>query len=762
MSKINLKIKKPQFNIKNIKFEKPKFSMPKISLKNIWIILSKELYNFFTQPIGYIISTIFVIAFLIITFGVQKYLQYGTNNLSQIFGYTAFLLSIVIPAITMSSISKERQSGTLEYILTRPIRVVEYILGKIAGNSLIVFVLLLTTIPFTLIASGHTQFDFGQLVMQYFGSMVFSVALVSVGVAVSAGFKNEIGAFLTTIILSALLILLGSELIRLPLILDPFISKFSLISHYQVISQGVIDIRDVIYFVAFIITFVFIGFYLVKKDKYPQDHQDRIGLRNLVILSVVITLLVGYFGQQLVGRIDLTSNKLYTLSEASTQTINNVKDLVTIDIYKSSGLPLEYESEIRSIEALFSDYKSYSGGKLELNYKDPSTSDTAKSDAQSAGLTPVNFTSQSNTSAQVVEGYFGAVVRYKDDSQTINLIDVNNNALVLNPEYEVTKAIRRLTNSELKKIAFVTNNVGASRSSNFTGWDSELSSLFNVVDLEIKAEEDIPTDVAALIIAAPNAKFEDAILNKLKTYYSNGGSIFLLTNSLNVTDLAQAPTANEGSLTELFADYGIGINSEIVYDLESYNTVNIQGYLFPIAYPFWITAETTDVDLAPVKGVNQLSLLWTNSISLESKEGSQYWELAKTTNSSNGEGADKVSLSLDREYTFQESDKSRLIALATENSKQGRAVIVADWKFLSDTNSLVSRLDNLTFGISSVEWLTKEDGLSSIKAKDRAPLRVILTESEGLTLVALSFVIPAIGLIIVASSQYYLRKRLDA
>jgi len=407
------------------------------------------------------------------------------------------------------------------------------------------------------------------------------------------------------------------------------------------------------------------------------------------------------------------------------------------------------------------DYKSYSGGKLVLNIKDPNASDEIKKEATDEALAPISFGSRSNTSAQVVQGYLGLVIRYKDKKETLSLVDLNNNSLVSNPEYEVTKRIRKLSNDSLKKIAFVSNNVEATREGNFTVWNKELSQLYDVVDIELTSDADIPSDIGTLVIAAPGTKFEDSVIQKIKNFFDNGGSVFLLSNTVRVSDIQQPPALNEGSLASLFSDYGVTINNDIVYDLDSNNPVRLQGYVFPVNYPFWVIAKAANSEISILNGVSQLSMLWANSISLEKKEGTNYWELIRTSGASNVENQTSVNLALDREYSYQDSDSSKLLGVALENAKGGRSIVLGDWKLFGDTFNLATLADNLNFGISSIEWLTKEDGLALIKAKDRAPQVLTLKDSQGTTLLIGSSVIPLIGLIAIGGAQYYLRRRRD-
>lgn len=772
MKKVEVNLKK--LNIKQINFKRVKnFSFKSIkndsvssfrsifrrfkfnlSFSIISSLVKKELSLFFSTPVGYIITVVFIVAFAVLVFSVARFTEYGTNDLSQIFGYLAFILAIAIPAITMGSISKEKQSGTIEYILTQPVRESEFVISKLISYSLISMFLILTTLPFSIYVSTIVELDIGQVVLQYIGTIILSTCLVGVGVSISSIFKSEIPSFITSVVVSAILILLGSQLLRLPLSLDNIVDKFSLISHYQSISRGVLELRDVLYFIVFILLCFVISYYLITKEKYPINSRIKTYIRNLTIFITVLILFIGYFGQQIRYRVDFTSNNIYTLSDTTNNIINNAKDLITLELYLSTNLPLELQSQVRDIENILSDYVSYSGGKISLNVLNPDIDEDAKASADSNGVSQIRFQVSNTDSSSVSVGYFGLVIKYKD---TKEVLDFSSEEVFNNIEYEVTKRILKLTKEDKENIYFLSNNVETTREGNYQTYNALLSELFNVSDLEINDDTVLPEDMDVLVIAGPNGTFSEAVTQKIKSYFENGGSIFLLSNPITIVDLEQSPTENSGSLAEIFKDYGVSINKDVVYDLESNNLINV-GYLFPVNYPLWIVPDNINTESPILRDVTRLSILWGSDLTVDSNK-SNVTELIKTSDGSNVFDFNGINLAFDQQWQYKSSDSARTIAASIELDNKAKAVVVGDSKFLSDNFELVNQPDNLNFGLSTIEWLSNSDSVSSILSKNRAAKRIVFSGSESNIIQVVSIGTPLALLLLLGGVRYYNRRK---
>ncbi len=739
--------------IKSIK--RPHLKIPEVNFGLIFTLVKKELFNFFSTPLAYIIIALFVIVLMILFFAVGKFLQVGTTDLSNLFSYISFTFVIIVPAITMSSISREKVSGTIEYLLTQPITEFQLLISKFIAYSLFIAILLIFTLPLVITIGTFGQLDIGQVIMQYVGALVLGMSLVSVGLAVSSLLKSEIAAFLTTLVIAALFIILGSDLLQLNLGIDFIIERIGLLSHYQSISRGVLDLRDLLYFIAFITAFLSIAYYLIIKDKFPSRNRNLQYARVSLVIIIVITLLIGYIGQVIPGRIDFTSNKIYTLSDASVDVVNKVSDVLNITLYASNNLPIEFQSQVRDVQDLLRDYQTYSSGKISYQFKQPDSSDS-NNEASTAGLSPIRFQVNNSDSSQVAIGYFGIGFKYLDKTESL---DLNDQSIFNNLEYEITKKINKLANNDLKTIGFLTTNVAYTPDSqNMKSFTNEINELFNVQQVDLS--KDIPKEITTLVIDGPNAKFNDTEIKKIKDFYSNGGNVFLLTNPVTVDSQSFTASNNDNSLRDLFADYGVTVNQNLVYDLQNNNLVNT-GYLFPINYPLWVVAQSTNADISVLKDVKEVSYLWGSSISINTSKTSNeaVYKLIETSGSANVQVSGSYNLAPDQTWNAKQDDSIQLLAVALQNNNNGKAVIVGDSKLISDDYNLSTLSENMAFGLGSIEWLSGADAIASIQAKVRTAPKLSLSSPQTTTLSVAGIGFPIAAIVVFGVLRFYLRRK---
>lgn len=741
-----------------MKIKKYKFN------KAFLYIALKDIKSIIFSTSGLVVGGLFIITLNILTFGIGKFGQFGTNDLTQVFGYLVFALAIAVSALVMGSISKERSVGTLELLSSKPVSDLDIILAKFLGFSLLSSILVLLTLPFSIFIASIRGLDLGQITMQYLGAIIIAACFVSVGLAISALFKSEIPSFLATIFLISLLLISGSGLFSfLPSSIGVALERISLLSHYQSISRGVLDFRDLFYFIAFILFFLAIAYYLLLKDKFPKNHKYLSNARIAVGLFSVIALIIGVLGEVIPGRIDFTTDQRFSLSSETISVLNKISDPLSIKYYVSSNLPSEFQSELRRVNDLFTDYARYSNSKITFSKIEPDKSDALKKEAESAGITPIQFSVNSADSAQVVVGYFGVEFKYLDKTEVINF----NSEVLAELEFQATRAINKLTKTDKKTIAFVTNNVGLSLSSNLTTLNKDLADFFDIKSLELnKSTLPIDKNISAIIIPAPSVAFDTEVISALKDYYLNGGGILLLSEAVN-TSLEQ-PEVNLNALSNLFSDFGVTVNPDLVYDLKQNNVIAIQSLFSPILYNFpqWIIANPIEQNNPITKDIKGVSLLWANSINLTNVEGHKSFKLLETSINSNIQKQGEFNTSLEQEWFQKDSDSKKTVAVALENNNNGRAVIVSDADFITDNilSALVQRQQQdkqcISFVLNSLSWIAKDSLIGGIKSKSASASLLSLSSSEQLNLVLISVIIPVVLVSAPFAISYFNRKKL--
>ncbi|NND63937.1 MAG: gliding motility-associated ABC transporter permease subunit GldF [Flavobacteriaceae bacterium] len=230
-------------------------------------LIKKEISNFFSGPIGYLVIAIFLVInglFLWVFSGEFNVFDAGFADLNAFFELAPWILLFLVPAVTMRSISEERKTGTLELLLTRPISLRSLVLGKFFGSFLLIVLALIPTLLYvwTISDLGNPagNFDLGSTIGSYFGLLFLALAYTAIGVFSSSLTKSQIVAFIIAILLCFVFYYGFEGLSSTSSSFD--LSYFGMKSHFNSISRGVIDTRDLIYFLS--ITALFLVFTFVK------------------------------------------------------------------------------------------------------------------------------------------------------------------------------------------------------------------------------------------------------------------------------------------------------------------------------------------------------------------------------------------------------------------------------------------------------------------------------------------------------------------
>lgn len=227
-------------------------------------IYKKEIRSFLSSLIAYVVMLVFLLAIGLFTWVLPDYniFDYGYANLDTLFTMAPWMFIFLISAITMRSLSEEKKNGTIEIITTKPISDLQIILGKyFAGLTLVVFTLLPTLIYYITIyqlGAPKGNLDSGAIWGSYLGLVFLSSCFVAVGMFASAVSDNQIVSFVVSMFLCFLFYNLFELIADFKLLgtYDSVVAALGINDHYQSISRGVIDSRDLFYFIGFDVVFI--------------------------------------------------------------------------------------------------------------------------------------------------------------------------------------------------------------------------------------------------------------------------------------------------------------------------------------------------------------------------------------------------------------------------------------------------------------------------------------------------------------------------
>lgn len=232
---------------------------------NIWIVTRRELGAYFLTPIAYVFIVIFLLLSGAFTFYLGGFFDRGQADLAAFFGFHPWLYLFLIPAVTMRLWAEERKSGTIELLFTLPVTTAEAVTGKFLATWIFTAAALALTFPVWLTVNYLGDPDNGVIVAGYAGSLLMAGGYIAIGSCVSALTRNQVIAFVVTLVVCLMFILSGFPMVLdflddwLPPVLLEAVSSFSFLAHFAAIQRGVVDARDLVYFLSLIALWLFVN-----------------------------------------------------------------------------------------------------------------------------------------------------------------------------------------------------------------------------------------------------------------------------------------------------------------------------------------------------------------------------------------------------------------------------------------------------------------------------------------------------------------------
>lgn len=232
-------------------------------------IVLREIKSFFGSPIGYLVIAIFLLLnglFLWVFQGEYNILNSGFADMTPFFTIAPWILIFLIPAVTMRSFSDEKKQGTIELLLTKPLSIWQIVNGKFLGAFLLIVIAIIPTLVYVYILYGlglpEGNIDLGSTLGSYFGLLFLIAAYSAIGIFTSTISENQIVAFIIAVFLCFFFYFGFDGISTLIARFEDLIASFGMKNHFQSMGRGVIDTRDVIYFVS--ITALFLSFTVFK------------------------------------------------------------------------------------------------------------------------------------------------------------------------------------------------------------------------------------------------------------------------------------------------------------------------------------------------------------------------------------------------------------------------------------------------------------------------------------------------------------------
>jgi ABC-type transport system involved in multi-copper enzyme maturation permease subunit len=340
-------------------------------MKNTWTILRRDLGAYFTSPVGYI----FMIVYVLISVGlfITSFFTFPQADLRPYFNNLPILLCVFIPAVTMRIWAEERKENTWEMLLTFPIKARELVLGKFLACLIFYLVTMAATFTLPLMLAVLGRPDWGAVCCGYLGTALLGAFFLSIGIFFSGFFKDQIVAFVVTLLACFGIFLVGTEFIAsyidgMRAGLGSLLSQLAgVANHYNAFSRGVIELADLLYFLVWTALFLILNILFIEGRGRPKS-------KTIFAAAVTICVLIGFlFNWLLTGttlvRFDATQDKIYTVSQSSRDVLSKVDAPVQVKIYitPKENMPTGLTQLEQNVKDKLEELRLAAGGKLQYS-----------------------------------------------------------------------------------------------------------------------------------------------------------------------------------------------------------------------------------------------------------------------------------------------------------------------------------------------------------------------------------------------------------
>lgn len=406
--------------------------MSKRQNSSTWVIARRELAAYWTSPAAYIVTGLFLIFSGVLFF--SAFFLNGRAELRNFFNLLPILLALFTPALTMRLFSEEIRSGSFETLMTLPVRVSQVVLGKFIAAFLTSAAMLLPTLFYVVTACIFGKPDFGPIVGGYIGALFLCAAFSAIGIFASAWTKNQIIAFFTALAISVALTMLGGLLVFVPSGAVKFLSWISVGTHFSSVARGIVDSRDVLYFVSVAAIFILFTIRRFVINWKKSDSAD-------FVLAAAILVLANLVGARAFFRADLTHDRLYSISKASKETVRNLTEPLSVNVFFSSDLPAPYNSVEQYLRDILIEYKATANENFSYKFFDMNKDESAET-ARSYGLRQTQVQRVETTEVTAKAVWMSAALVYGDDIRTFDNINSSSGL-----EYKLTTSITKMISS---------------------------------------------------------------------------------------------------------------------------------------------------------------------------------------------------------------------------------------------------------------------------------------------------------------------------
>lgn len=637
-------------------------------LSKIFIIFHRELSAYFNSAIAYIF--LFIFAFLNNGLFMTQFFVMGRADMRPFFFMLPFFLAVFLPAVSMRLWSEEKRGNTQELLLTFPMQPQDLVLGKFFASFVFYLLALLSTCPVPILLAVFGRPDMGMILSGYIGAAFLGGFFLAIGILVSGFCRDQIVSFILSMMICFGFYLVGMEFVASSLdgwvpALGTFLrTSLGATDHYISFAKGVVDNRDVLYFViGSAVALVLNGFWIEGRMR-PKAASI---FTTVVVISAAIFLLSNWLVAGIpLGRFDMSEGKMYTISPATKKILKNLKSPVIAKLYISAPekMPTSMKTLEQDICDKLDELKISSEGRFQYKIfhmdvtnitegRKPGQKEGETLEEQLAqkGLEPFQVESIQSDEVGVRLVYSGMSLSYKEKPEEIlpriypgNLYDL---------EYSIVSKIFRMTLPQSPEIMFVAPYEEQSLDPNVMALLQQLgggkvppsyrTDVYDIAQMGLESEgypvvrlpalqkdNPISKETKTLVVLEPS-NLSERQKYEINKFLYQGGSVFMAVQNYEYNykpargTLVVVPKEDNPAVNDLLSAWGLEVDTAILADdqseiikLSGGGAAALLGLTIPVKLPIQIRLSDAEMnrDVSITSRISDFFYMWGSALKI--------------------------------------------------------------------------------------------------------------------------------------------------
>jgi len=451
-----------------------------------------------------------------------------------------------------------------------------------------------------------------------------------------------------------------------------------------------------------------------------------------LLVFALILVMVNMISSKMYWRLDFTDDQRYTLSQATTDILTRLDDVITVKAYFSEDLPTQLISNRQDFEDLLLEYENRSGGNIVYEFISPNDDEEIEAEAQQSGIQPIIVNVTEKDQVQQLRAYMGAVLMMGDQREIIPLVQPG-----VDMEYGLTTAIKKLSVTDKPKIAIL-QGYGAASIQEVAQLAQQLAVLYDIEPIAIIDTMNIPAYIKTLAVINPSDSIPAFVFDKIDAFMRGGGGVFVAYSNMK-GDLQQGylSKGNNIGIENWLRTKNIQMGSQFVIDANSGSVTVQQRTSFGmmnsrVRFPFFPSVNDF-ADHPTTKGLEGLMLPFVSALTYTGSDTTITYQPLMMTSEVSGLSPTPTRIDIQKKWTksdFREGPQTLAVALSRPlvGNQNSKLVVIANGQYTVNGNppQQISP-DNVNFTANAIDWLSDDTGLIELRTKGitSRPLEIV-------------------------------------